>query len=114
MSPEDVADAFRTKIMSETTLFRGDGGVSSTVSLHRMAIKHCLIPFGEDCRIRDILLDSVFFWVFLVYSKNYKHCQDFSVDFPSPNFKCNQERSRHQFRSLPEMPIKTLEYNHPN
>ena len=40
---------FRTKATSETTLFRGDGGLSSTISIYRVAIKHCLIPYVKDC-----------------------------------------------------------------
>ena len=41
---------FRTKATSETTLFRGDWGLSSTISIYRVAIKHCLIPYVKDCR----------------------------------------------------------------
>ncbi len=36
---------FRTKATSETTFFRGDGGLSLTISIYRVAIKHCLTPF---------------------------------------------------------------------
>ena len=39
----------RTKTTSETTLFREDGGLSSTTSIYRVAIKHCLIPYVKDC-----------------------------------------------------------------
>ncbi len=41
---------FRTKATSETASLRGSGGLSSTVSKYRVAIKHCLVPFGKDCR----------------------------------------------------------------
>ncbi len=46
---------FSTKATSETALFkqRGDRGLSSTVGVYRMAIKHCLIPFYEDCRFES-------------------------------------------------------------
>ena len=40
---------FRTKETSETTLFRGDEGLSSTISIYRVTIKHCLIPYVKDC-----------------------------------------------------------------
>ncbi len=53
MSMEGVADAFPHK--SETALFRhrGDRGLSSTVGMYRMTIKHCLLRFYEDCRFEN-------------------------------------------------------------
>ncbi len=38
----------RTKATSETALFGGDEGLSSTISIDRVTIKHCLVPFSED------------------------------------------------------------------
>ncbi len=48
MSLEDVANAFLHKNISKQQCLGGDGGLSSTVSMYRMAIKYYLVPLGED------------------------------------------------------------------
>ncbi len=36
--------------------FGGDEGLSSTISIYQIAIKHFLISFGEDCRLTSNML----------------------------------------------------------